>query len=130
MHFLYISGSGHECHYDTEPRVGGDDTAIRPVESLIGGMMSCTSMDVISILRKMGVKFNEYWMEARYELTPQYPKMIEEVYLEYNIKGNDVDEDKFKKAIELSQNKYCIVSTTLKKAGTRVTYECKIHKDM
>jgi putative redox protein len=78
-------------------------------------------MDVISLLGKMRALPETFRIEVEAELTEEHPRTFKKVHLKYIVKG-DVPEDKLKKAIELSQNRYCGVSEMMRKSAA-LTYE-------
>jgi putative redox protein len=47
------SGSGHAVVMDGPPDVGGNNLGVRPMEMLLIGMAGCTTVDVVSTLKKM-----------------------------------------------------------------------------
>jgi putative redox protein len=46
----------------------------------------------------------------------EQPKVYTKIDLEYVVTGRSLEEDKVRRAVELSQEKYCSVSAMLKKA--------------
>jgi putative redox protein len=109
---------------DASPQVGGSDTASRPLELLLVALGGCTGMDVVSLLRKMGVDFEGFEIELKGKQAEDHPKALTKIHLTYRIKG-DVPQDKLKKAIELSQKRYCSVAHSLR---AEISYECRIEK--
>jgi putative redox protein len=57
-------------------------------------------------------------------LTDEHPKKYTSMHVIYEFKG-DLPEDRLKRAVELSQDKYCGVSATLRDAFP-VTWEIRI----
>ncbi len=49
------------------------------------------------------------WVEGE-----SYPKYFEEIELEYVVTGKDVPEEAVKRAVELSETKYCSVAASLR----------------
>jgi putative redox protein len=74
-------------------------------------------MDVISILRKMKIEPEAFFVEARAEVTDDHPKVFEKIRITYSLKGKGLAREKVEKAVQLSQDKYCGVSAMLKKAA-------------
>ncbi len=122
------SYSGHSVVIDTKKDVGGSGTAPSPMEYLLIALGGCTLMDVISILKKMGVKYDEIEIEVEGKRKEEHPKYFEEVNLNYIIKGENVDIEKVKRAIDLSLEKYCSVSNNLK-PKTKINYNIEIKKE-
>ncbi len=54
-------------------------------------------------------------MEIQSEQTKGFPSVYTAMHIIYEFKGKDLDPNKIKRAVELSQNKYCGVSAMYKK---------------
>lgn len=117
--------NGHKLTIDAAPEVGGNDEGPRPKALTLVSLAGCTAMDVVSILKKMKVSFDSLNIKVESDLADEHPKTFENFHVIYEFRGKDLDESKLKKAVDLSQEKYCGVSASLKK-GTDVTYEIKI----
>lgn len=127
MRFVGHGESGHEVAMDASSKVGGKDSAARPVEVMLCALGGCTGMDVISILRKMNAEPSSLKIEIEDERAPDYPKVVTKLHLIYSVMG-EVPAKYLKKAIDLSLTKYCPIVTTL--AGvTKVTSEYVIEPD-
>ena len=83
-------------------------------------------MDVIFILRKMKIELDDFKINIETELLEDHPKEFKKIHLTYLFYGKDLDERKVKKAVELSQTKYCSLSTMLKRVVETFSYEYKI----
>lgn len=116
---------GHNFITDASKEIGGSDLGPRPKQLLLAGLIGCTGMDVMSILKKMKVEIKDLDIKVESDNTTEHPKVYENIHLIYFFKGDNLPEDKIKKAVELSQERYCGVSAMLKKA-TNVTYEIKM----
>lgn len=126
MQFVGVADSGHAVVLDAVEDVGGHNTGPHPMELLLIALGGCTGMDVVSILRKMQVSFTRFEMEINGEQrTEEYPKYYKKIRVLYKIWG-DVHEEKLKRAIELSLEKYCSVSNTMKPKA-EVIYEYQIN---
>lgn len=117
--------SGHHLMMDAVPEVGGENAGPRPKELMLASLSGCTGMDVISILNKMRQEVESFNITVEAELTEEHPKHYYKLHLIYEFKGNNLDPEKLKKAVDLSQDKYCGVSAVYKKA-MELTYEIKI----
>jgi putative redox protein len=115
MQFIGIAPSGHAIPLDTHEAVGGTDSAARPAELTLVSLGGCTAMDVVSILRKMRVPFEDFEVEVRADAAEEHPKVFTRIEIVYRITG-DVPEDKLVKAINLSQERYCSISAMMRKA--------------
>ena len=126
MQFVGSAESGHAVLLDAAPEVGGTDTALRPMELILVSLGGCTGMDVVSILRKMRVEWERFEIQVVAERAPEHPKVFTKIHLIYRIWGDDIPEDKLKKAIDLSQERYCPVTAMLNKIA-EITYRYEIN---
>lgn len=119
--------NGHKIYIDAEQEYGGKNLGPRPKLFLLLALGGCTGMDVVSILKKMKIEFDEMKIIVEGDLAEEHPKKFTYVKLIYLFKGSNLEIDKIKKAIELSQEKYCGVSANLRDS-MKVEYEVKIVK--
>ena len=110
---------------DADQAVGGENRGPRPKALTLVSLAGCTSMDVISILKKMRVEPDNFNVEVEGELTDEHPKTYHSIHLRYIFRGKDLPMEKLEKAINLSQDRYCGVSAMLSKAA-RITSEIVI----
>lgn len=117
--------NGHELMLDLGEDAGGRDQGPRPKPLLLVSLGGCTGMDVISILKKMRVEPEYFNVKVVGEVTEEHPKHYTKIHLIYEFRGKDLPLDKLQKAIDLSQERYCGISHTLKKA-VELTFEINI----
>lgn len=126
MAFTGKTGSGHDVVMDARPDVGGQDLGPRPTELLLIALGGCTGMDVVSVLTKMRVEFDRFEMAIEADSATEHPKLFTDFRMVYRLWGPEGIEDKFRKAVELSQTKYCSVSALFKK-GSQVSYRLELN---
>jgi len=126
--FLGTAPSGHSIALDGPTEIGGEGSAVKPGELTLIALGGCTGIDVVSILKKMRVDFNSFEIVVDAEPRAEHPKSWEKIHVKYIITGPGIDESKVKKAIDLSEEKYCSVSAMLK-AGAEITYDYEIISD-
>jgi len=117
--------NGHEIILDTEENAGGQNLGPKPKPLLMTALGGCTGMDVVSILKKMKIEPSYFNIRIEAEVTEEHPKQFISFHLIYEFKGKDLSFEQLKKAVDLSQEKYCGISATLKKA-VPITYEINI----
>ncbi len=128
MQFLGVSGSNHSVVMDTSTEHGGTETAATPMELLLIALAGCTGMDVVSLLGKMRVDFTGLEIRVWGERKEDHPRVFTKINLEYTIYGTGIDEEKVKRAIALSQEKYCSVTAMLNPAcPVNYTYRVLVH---
>jgi len=126
MSFRAHLDSGHELVMDARPEVGGEDKGPRPSELLLAALGGCTGMDVVSILRKMRVEFDKVEVAIEADAAPEHPKSFTHFRMVYRVTGAEIDPEKMKKAVELSEEKYCVVAG-LFRHGAKLEYRIEIN---
>lgn len=106
--------NGHHLVIDAEENVGGKDLGPRPKPLLLLSLSGCTAMDVISILRKMRVEVEDFNVDVEAHGTNEHPKYYDVITLKYRFKGKNLPMDKLEKAVNLSQDRYCGVTFSLR----------------
>ena len=120
--------SGHHVLMDAVPAVGGEDKGSRPKELMLASLAGCSGMDVVSILKKMRVEFTGLDIRVEAGMTEEHPKHYDKMHVIYTFTGSDLQMEQLKKAVELSQERYCGVAFVYKKA-MEVTYEIRINPE-
>ncbi len=124
MSFTGLSGSGFTIPLDTTLKNGGADSGPSPMELVLIGLGGCTGMDVISILKKKRQEVTSFEILLHAERSSEHPKVFTDITIEFVVTGQDVDEEAVKRAVELSETKYCSASAMLSKSvpiHTKVT---------
>lgn len=117
--------NGHEIILDASDKVGGNNHGPRPKPLLLAALAGCTGMDVISVLKKMRVEPDDFKVFVEGDLTEEHPKQFSRMHIIYEFKGNDLSMEKLKKAVALSDERYCGVSAMFRKA-IEITSEIKV----
>lgn len=118
---------GHKITIDAEAEVGGDNLGPQPKPLMLVALAGCTGMDVISLMRKMRVKFDKFNIRVDADLTEEHPKHYISMHIIYEVFGKDLPYDKIQRAVELSQDKYCGVSATYRDV-LELTYKIKLNE--
>ena len=105
---------------------GGAGEGIRPMQMLIMGVGGCTAVDVLMILRKKRQTVDSFKIEINAEREPdKEPSVWTTVHLRYIITGK-VGRPQAERAIQMSLEKYCSASETLRLAGAAITWELSL----
>lgn len=118
--------NGHKITIDAGEKVGGENKGPRPKPLMLLSLAGCTAMDVISILRKMRVEPDDFNVEVQADQTDEHPKHYHKMHVIYSFEGTDLPLDKVKKAVNLSEERYCGVSAVYRKA-IELTSEIQIN---
>ena len=124
--FIGESASGHAIVLDGAEEGGGRNMGMRPMELMALGVGSCSSYDVITILRKARQQVTSCEAEVETTRVDDTPAVFESIHLHFRISGNELSEKQVQRAIELSADKYCSASIMLKRAGVKITHDFEI----
>lgn len=104
---------------------GSVHNGFSPKALLLSGLAACSGIDVVDILEKMRVEFSRFSIETSTEQTNDHPKVFKDILLVYHIHTAKENEDKVRKAIDLSLEKYCGVAAMLRK-NSPIEYQLEI----
>jgi putative redox protein len=110
--FVGESGSGHAVVLDD----AHGNTGVKPIELALLALGGCTAFDVIAILRKMRQRVTGYAVELDAEQRDDPPNVFTRVRIVHKLRGC-VDPEALKRAIHLSESKYCSVSAMIAKTA-------------
>lgn len=106
---------GKNVLMETGPDFGGSNQGLNPKALMLSSLGGCTGLDVLSLLKKMRVELEDFDVVVEGELTEEHPKYYHKVSIDYYFKGSDLNEDKIKKAVSLSEERYCGVIDMFRK---------------
>ena len=107
---------GFKLMIDAKTEHGGTGMGPRPKPLMMAALGGCTAMDVVSILNKMRVELEDLQVHIEGELTEEHPRQFTKMHIIYEFTGKELSKDKLEKAINLSQERYCGVSASYRKA--------------
>jgi len=117
LQFEAKNSKGLSVDFDVPLAHGGDETALSPMENVLASLAACSSLNVLIILKKKRQKVTSYKIEAIADKkTDAPPKVFTKIHLKHIVTGEDINPEALKKAIELSEEKYCSVAAMLKKS--------------
>ena len=113
MQFVARADTGHAIVMDASVEGGGFGSASSPMEVVLMGLLGCTAMDVISILKKKRQPVEGFKIFASGERAVEHPKAYTAIHLEYVAYG-EVAPDALARAVQLSEEKYCGAIATVR----------------
>lgn len=108
-----MSQSAHALMLDTSAEHQG---GMSPMEAVLTALCGCTSVDVVSILKKKREPLEGLTVAATAEQAAEPPRVFTKIHLTYKIRGK-VAAKAAEDAVSLSKNKYCSVSKMLEKSA-------------
>ena len=106
MHFE-ASVTGYTIPLDAAEAVGGEGRGSRSKPLMLTSLAGCTGMDVASLMKKMRATVDDFKISVFGELTEEHPKYYHKVKVVYDFYGSEMKEDKIRKAVDLSVERYC-----------------------
>ncbi len=122
MSFTGTGNTGFAIPMDAHTAVGGHESGFRPLELVAIGLVGCTGMDVISILKKKRQDVTDFEVSAEIERADQHPKVFKSIILTYQITGRNIDRKAVERAVELSENTYCGAQAMLRETADIQTH--------
>lgn len=115
--------TGNTMLIDIPVDQGGTGKGMRPMQTVLAALIGCSSVDVVSILKKQRQDYTSLTIEVdgNREVGKE-PSLWENVELTFLFEGT-VDAGKAYRAAELSIEKYCSVAATLRKAGADIRFK-------
>jgi putative redox protein len=115
--FMGETESGHAVIMDASPEVGGRNLGMRPMEMLLIGMGGCSSIDVVTILKKSRQPITDCVAEITAERADEIPKVFTKIHVHFVVTGKGLNPVQVERAVNLSAEKYCSASIMLGKAA-------------
>jgi len=122
LEFHGVLGSGYEL--DMSSKAGTH--ASSPMELLLAGVVGCTAIDIVLILKKKRKAITGVEVEIIGTRADEIPKVYTDAELRYTITG-DVDAKSVEDAIKLTKEKYCSASIMFADAGVKFTTSYEIN---
>ncbi len=106
---------------DGSPDIGGLGLGVRPMEMVLMALASCSSLDLVSILKKQKQDLQDFSVSVEAERREQVPTIFTKIHMTFTLRGT-IDQEKANRAAELAVKKYCSVHDMLAAGGVEITY--------
>ena len=117
VHFVAQNEDGNRIEMDGSPGIGGEGKGVRPMEVMLMGLAGCSTIDIVTILEKMRQPLDDVKVSVSVTRREgEVPSLFKVITIDYQLYGN-LQEDKAKRAIELSLEKYCSVAKIMEKTA-------------
>jgi len=105
------------------------ETAPKPgpsaMELVLIGAGGCSAWDVVNILQKARQQVEDVIVELDADRAGEPPKVFTHIHMHFIVKGRELSEDRVKRAIALSVEKYCSATKMLEQTAT-VTHDFEV----
>jgi len=116
---------------DAAEKIGGRNHGVRPMQMLLMAAAGCAAIDIISILKKQRQKISDFDVAIDGERETPAVKgeaaVFNSISIHFKLKGK-INVEKAERATELSMEKYCSASKTLRLAGAKITYKVFVNE--
>lgn len=119
--FKAITDSGFEVIIDRDLKQGP-----RPLELMLTGLGGCTSVDVVSILKKTRQDVVSCVAEIEAERADTVPSVFTKIHIKFVVTGRKLKESAVARAVKLSAEQYCSASLMLEKGGVEITHSFEL----
>ena len=123
--FIGENEGGARITMEPGPAFGGSGKYPTPMELLAFALGGCTGMDVIFILQKMRVDLKKLDIVIETTRRKKEPRYFEEIKMVYLFSGEGLTEAKARRAVDLSNEKYCSAGVMLREKA-KITYDIRI----
>lgn len=108
--------NGHTIIMDAPEKVGGENNGPIPKPFVLTALAGCTGMDIAALLRKADKNPDDFDMKVIGEISKKAPIQYTAVHIIYIFRGKTENKEAALEAVHDSQQKFCGVSSMLKKA--------------
>ena len=124
MKFDATGSAGVSAVIDGPISSGGTEQGLRPMETVLVALASCSAMDIVHILKKQRQELEDLDITVTGERVDKIPSVFSDIELHYTASGK-VDLEKLERAAELSIETYCSVAAMLRQS-VKITYRCSV----
>ena len=112
---------GASLRMEGPAELGGKGEALRPMETLLASLAGCSAVDVVKILGQQREPLAGLEVQVEGKRADAIPAVFTDIHLRFIVRG-PVAENKARRAVALSAEKYCSVSKMLEPT-VRITHE-------
>jgi putative redox protein len=119
--FIGIDSTNHSVVLSTPD----EGIGIKPSDLLLIAVASCSAVDVVEILEKKRMPLTHFEISVNGEQDQDPPWTFRKIHVHYKVGGKNLTEKAVEQAIQLSEEKYCSVTATLR-ATAQITNDFEI----
>ena len=111
--FASQDAHGHVLTVDAPQSEGDSFDGMMPGDLLLTSLGSCSGIDVVNILRRQRQNVTGIEISVTGEQLPEAPWTWVAIRVEYIVRGRGLRESAVRRAIELSEERYCSIGATI-----------------
>ena len=125
VHFEASGMTDVKVNIDGSPEIGGEGLGARPMELVLMALGSCSSLDLLQILKKQRQDVQDVKVSLNGERADKIPAVFTKIHMNFDLVGN-IDTAKAEKAAELAVKKYCTVHDMIAAGGVDISYSVNV----
>jgi putative redox protein len=99
----------------------------KPSDLLLLGLIGCSGYDMVDILAKQHQQLTGLEISAAGDQSDEPPFAFSLIHVEYVLRGKELNDALVRRAVDLSENKYCSVMATVR-PGCAITTHYRIEE--
>ncbi len=116
---------GNAFTMDASPDIGGTGRGFRPMQTLLGALGGCSSIDVVTILERSKQRLDDIQVTLEgHRQAGVEPSLFETIHVHFALKGQ-IEDSKAEFAVKRSMEKYCSVAKTLEPTA-KITFSWEV----
>ena len=119
--FEVSNDAGATLRLEGPADLGGTGAALRPMEAVLAALAGCSAVDVVKILTQQKEPLASLVVDVDGMRADAVPAVFTDIHVTFRI-GGGVAENKARRAVALSMEKYCSVTKMLE-PSVRITHE-------
>lgn len=119
--FQAETDSGYTLTLDSGKTAAEQGRGPSPMELLLLGLGGCTGIDVVMILGKMRQEVTAYQVRVSGARADEPPRVYTSMTVEHIVTGRKLDPAAVRRAVELSETRYCSAAAMLSQAAPITT---------
>jgi putative redox protein len=128
MSFVARREDGQSLTMDVALSFGGDGEGFTPVELILAGLGGCTGMDIVTIMQRQRQQITGLEVNVTGTERQELPHYYDAIDVHYIVRGRNITESALKRAIQLSEEKYCSVKAIFR-PEVKLTYTYDIAQE-
>ena len=125
FHFISSNQDGLTVESDGSPAIGGGNKAMRPMEMVLSAVASCSSIDIVMILKKQRQRLDDIKVTVEGKRAEdQVPAVFTDIHIHFTLTGK-IKAKKAEQAVNMSMEQYCSVSKMLE-STVKITHSHEV----
>lgn len=122
--FLGETPDGQRIMIDGEKVI---KTGMNPMEILLNAVGACAAFDIVEMLKKRRLQIDSYHIELSGERAESTPAYYTQIHAKHIFNVPNLDQNTAERFVDLSMNKYCSVTASLK---SQISFEVELIKSV